>query len=141
MPTIQGSGGSVVLPGGFNAKLNNWTAQLVVETVDTTGFEDQGYRTREPVLVTLTGTASGAARFSIQNATPANADLLGESAGLGGAKGAVTLQAAPGCTYSFSAVMHKITLSRPVDGRCDVTFEFQATGPITQTWDQGQDSE
>jgi hypothetical protein len=138
MPTIQGSGGSVVLPGGFNAKLNNWTAQLIIETVDTTGFEDLGYRTREPVLVTLIGTASGAARFNIENATPASATLLGESAGLGGAKGDVTLQAAPGCTYSFAAVMHRITLTRPVDGRCDVTFDFQATGHITQTWDQGE---
>lgn len=136
MPTIQGTGGSVTLPGGFNAKLNTWSAQITVETVDTTGFEDNGYRTREPVLVTLTGSASGAARFSAENATPANATLLASSAGLGGAKGEVVLQAAPGCAYSFSAVMKRIALSRPVDGRCDVTFEFESTGPIVQTWDE-----
>ena len=138
MATIQGTGGSVVLPGGFNAKLNNWSAQITIESIDTTGFEDDGYRTREPVAVSLSGSASGAARFNVENATPANATLLGEAAGLGGAKGQVTLQAAQGCAYSFTAVMKRISLTRPVDGRCDVTFEFDATGPITQTWNQGQ---
>ncbi len=136
MPTIQGTGGSVTLPGGFNAKLNNWSAQLTVETVDTTGFEDNGYRTREPVMVTLSGSASGAARFSAEHATPANTTLLGETAGLGGAKGDVILQAAPGCAYSFHAVMRRVSFSRPVDGRCDVSFDFESTGPIVQTWDE-----
>jgi len=139
MPTIQGTGGSVTLPGGFNAKLNTWSAQLTVETVDTTGFEDNGYRTREPVLVTLSGSASGAARFSAEHATPANASLLGSTAGLGGAKGEVVLQAAPGCSYSFVAVMKRVSLSRPVDGRCVVSFDFDSTGPIVQTWDEASD--
>lgn len=138
MATIQGTGGSVTLPGGFNAKLNNWNAQIIIQTIDTTGFEDNGYRTREPVTVSLSGAASGAARFNTENATPTNATLLTTSAGLGGAKGQVTLQAAQGCHYTFNAVMKKITLARPVDGRCDVTFEFESTGPITQTWAQSE---
>lgn len=131
--TIQGTGGDVSLPTGFGAKLASWTANIDVTVVDTTGFSDNGWRSRRPTKVQLTGSASGTVD---DTSLPLNGSLPSSTAGLSNAKGSFTLTAATGCTYGFTGVISRVSMTRANDGKGEITFDFTSTGTVTQTWDQ-----
>lgn len=138
--TIEGLGGTVSFPTGFNGKLSAWSATFTVETTETTGFADGGYRVLEPVKQYIDGSASGTAQYDGASAAPVPASLMdGSGLALGdwsSVKGTVTLTATTGCTWAFSAVITSVAINRAADGKADITFNFQSRGPITQTWDE-----
>ena len=88
----------------------------------------------------MTGSAAGTAEFDDSDTKPLPADLADGSAmaagDLNNAKAVMTLTATTGCTYSFTAVVTRVSMSRPADGKMDVSLDFESTGPITQTWDE-----
>jgi hypothetical protein len=138
---IVGIGGNIALPSGFNAKINSWSASHTVETVDTTGFADGGFRAFDPAITSLTGSAVGTAQYDAANSAllpTAVADgsvmALGDLASF---VGTVTLTFVTGCTWACTtAIITGLSVSRPVDGKAEVTFNFQFSGPWTQTWDE-----
>ena len=132
MATIQGTDGNVTLPSGFNIKANGWSADTVIETVDTSGFADNGYRTNEPTIISMTGAVTGTAEGG--TSTPLPAALLAATADLTQTQGTITLTAETGNTYSFSATITNVSHNRPVDGKYDLTYSFISSGQITQTW-------
>lgn len=132
--TIQGVGGTVALVSGFYSKFHTWEATLNLSVVDTTGFEDNGYRTREITIADITGTATGTAIKGIANSTPVVAALLAGTLAPTNAKGSMTLTSDTGCTHAFTAVIGDIKFTRPIDGKEDITHSFQSSGAITQVW-------
>lgn len=137
--TIQGTGGDVTLPSGFTGKLGTWSAQIEVGSVDTSGFSDNGWQDNRPTIVGMSGSAGG----TLITDTPAlPTALMASSADLTAAKGTLVLQAATStstsstnvCKYTMTAVISGVSISRPVDGKADVTFDFQSSGTITQAW-------
>lgn len=130
MATIQGPGGAASMVG-FNIKASAWVADLAFETVDTTGFGDDGYRVREATVASMDGTISGTA----ENSIPVPAAVLAAAFTPASLTATVTLTASSGNTYSFSGIANNVNFNRPTDGKMDMTLSFQSKGAITQsTW-------
>ena len=129
MATIQGTGGSVTI-AGYNGKMNSWSADLSIEDVETSGFTDAVFRTFEPVIVSLTGSAT--ATGERDTATDAPAPTLSGLASA--APVAIVLTAQSGNTWSFSAVVSSVSYNRAVDGKLELTFNFESSGRVTQAW-------
>ena len=137
LQTIQGVGGSFTTISGFNAKFNAWTANITNETVETTGFSDAGNSTNESGgPVKLEGTAVGVAQFDAATTALIPSAALGATPTFSSWKGTVTLTAATGCTYGFTAVVSGVSTGRQYNGRMEVTISFVSSGAITQTWDE-----
>ena len=140
LQTIQGLNGDVTMPTGFNFKVTQWSGDWIVDVVDTTGFDDGGFRTKEPVMTQLNGSVTGTGEFGAATTAPIPANLVDGSAmstgDLAEAKATITLLATTGCSYAFTAVMTRVSFTRPVDGKMDVSLDFESSGPITQVWDE-----
>lgn len=135
--TIQGVGGGFISVSGFNSKFTAWTANITNEVVETTGFIDIGNSTNESGgPIKLEGTAVGVAQFDAASTALLPATALGASPTFSAWKGAVTLTATAGCTYSFTAVVSGVATGRQYNGRMEVTMSFVSSGAITQTWDE-----
>ena len=134
--TIEGLGGSVTI-AGYNVKFASWSADYTMETVDTTGFDDGGFRTKAPVIASMTGSAAGTASEGAATTEPIPGALATTAMTVGGmaaATAAVVLTGTTGCTFTFSAVVTRVSMSRPVDGKMDVTCDFESTGVIAEAW-------
>lgn len=136
MATIEGLNGAVALPTGFYCKFNTWSATVAITVVDTSGFTDNGWKTVAPVQVSLSGSAAGTGIFNVASASPINSTVMGSTAGLSSASGSFTLTATTGCTLGFSGTVTQVGFSRPVAGKLDVTYNFESSGQVTQTWDE-----
>jgi len=134
--TVEGLGGNYATPAGFNVKADGWSANFNIGTVETTGFIDAGYKTREPVILDMTGSASGTGQYDAASSAPIPATLVGATPALTAAQGAFTLTAKGGCTLGFTGNMTQVGLARPVAGKLSLSHNFESTGPITQAWDE-----
>ena len=134
--TIEGLGGNAAFTAGWTFKVASWSADYNVEVADTTGFGDGGFRAKAPVIASMTGSMAGTGQSATTVPVPAGmANGTTMSVGdLAGATTTVTLTATTGCTYAFSAVITRLSMSRPVDGKMDVSADFESSGPITQSW-------
>lgn len=132
--TIQGDGGDCTLPNGFSAKLSVWSASMNVSIANVTAFDSKGYQENRPCIVDMTGSASGTCITGNAGDAPVLVATLGVTFVPGNCKGNITLSATAAKTYIFDAVITNIKLSRPINGKMDVTFDFASTGPITQNW-------
>lgn len=128
--TIQGINGNVTV-ANFIAKLDAWSADLSFGLVDTSGFDDQGYRTREPLLCGMSGAATGTC---VMDSPPFDNAVLQAPMVPATLTAAIVLTATTGCTYSFNAVISRVSLTRPYDGKMTVTFNFVSDGRITEAW-------
>jgi hypothetical protein len=138
---IAGVGGGLTMPTGFNAKLSAWSATYNITTEEVTGFDSGGCEEHEPVAISVSGSGTGTLQYDDSNAKPlptalADGAVLAVGDLLTNAVGSLTLTAITGCTWAFSAVISGIAIERPAKGKATVTFNFQSTGPITQTWDE-----
>lgn len=138
--TIQGKGGNVTLPTGFNAKLDTWSASLDIKTTDITGFSDNGNRSVRPVLGSMSGSAGGTL---ITDSAPVATAALGATPDLSACKGTITLTAAAATStsstatsyYTFPALVTGVQMGRPNADKGTVTFNFQSRGAITRVWE------
>lgn len=134
--TIEGLGGSVTTITGFNGSINAWSMTVDITIVETSGFTDKGYRVKAPTCVSATGSFTATGQFDAASTTPIAAAGLTTTAGLSSYFGTLTLQAKTGCTYAMSAVISQVSMNRAFDGKLELTFNFESSGRITQTWDQ-----
>lgn len=130
--TIQGNGGDCTLPNAFVAKLSVWSADINVSIADVTAFDSAGYLENRPCIVDITGSAAGTAQSG--GAGPVSVATLAATFAVANVKGIITLTAATGKAYSFTAVVYNINMGRPENGKMDISFNFASTGPIDQTW-------
>jgi len=135
MATIQGTLGDATLIGtgattAFDAKLDMWSAALDTGVVQTTGFGDAGYRTHEPTIGRMSGSASG---MLITEFAPVPVLALGATFDPTKCKGSVVLTATTGHTYTFNALISNVRITRPNDGKPSVSFDFRSDGPVTQS--------
>ena len=134
--TIQGVGGNITMPTGFNSKYNRWQATANFSVVDTTGFSDSGYRTRALTIADISGSATGTALFDDASTSPIAAAVLAATFAPLSAQGSITLTHTTGCTHSFTGVISSVGFDRPIDGKEDTAHTFESSGAITQTWDE-----
>jgi hypothetical protein len=140
MATIQGLGGNIALPTGWNFKVSGWSFTYTVGTEETTGFDDGGFETHEPVFVRFEGSATGTLEFDATTTAPipaAMADGGGMAVGdLASAKGTATFTATAGCTLEGTVVVTSLPMNRTAKGRGEVTINLLGSGALTQTWDE-----
>ncbi len=130
MATIQGTGGNAVVTG-FGCKIYSWNGTLEATDVDTTGFADSGFRTCAPAAVSFRGSAVGTGYYNGSNTAP-----LGDGVTTLSVPSActITLTASSGHYYTFQGLVSGVRFTRPVDGKLDITFDFESTGAVTQGW-------
>jgi len=140
MSTAQGLAGSITMPTGYNMKHASFDLDHSTETVDTSGFEDNGFRTREPVVTSFTGSTAGTLEWDASNTAPLPSVLADGSAmaatDLSNAQGTLTMQVVTGCTIAATCNVTGFSASRSFDGKADASYNFESTGPITQSWDE-----
>ena len=140
MATIQGLGGTIALPTGYNFKVSGWQMTHTTGTEETTGFDDGGFEVHEPVFTRFEGSATGTIEYNASNTAPlpaALADGSGMALGdLDDAKGSATLTATTGCTYAGDVIITSSAINRTAKGRGEITVNFLGSGPLTQTWDE-----
>lgn len=134
--TIQGVGGNIALPTGFNGKHFQWNATFNFNVVETTGFADLGWRTRSITYADVTGTATSIPQFDAATTSPINATLIGSTLVPASGKGSMTLTHTTGCTHAFTGVIGSVAFNRPFDGREEATYTFSSDGAVTQVWDE-----
>ncbi|MEM6259676.1 MAG: hypothetical protein AAGI37_15460 [Planctomycetota bacterium] len=138
--TIQGLGGSVTNPTGWNFKVSGFSFTYTVLTEETTGFEDGGFETHEPVAVRWEGSMTGTLEYDDANAAPIPASMAdGSGMALGdldSAKGSSTFQAIDGCTLAGTVVVTNMPITRNTKGRGEVTLNVLGTGALTEAWDE-----
>lgn len=140
MATIEGLGGSVTLPTGWNFKVSSFSFNYQVLTEETTGFDDGGFETHEPVAVRWEGSATGTLTYDASNTAPipaAMADGAGMAVGdLANAKGTGTFQSKTGCTLAGTVVVTSMPIDRGAKTKANVTLNMLGTGALTQTHDE-----
>ncbi len=130
--TIQGTGGSVMLPSNVYVKAREWAADIDTNVIETTGFSDNGWRSKAATILSMTGTVTGVGDASY---TPLPASLFSSTAGLSYLEGEFTLQATSGCTLWCAGVITSVEYNRAADGALELTLSFKSNGEIRQTWD------
>ncbi len=135
--TIQGVGGSCTLPAGFYAKLSEFSATLDLNSVDTTGFSDVGWVVHEATFMHFSGSAKGTMVYDAASSSPAPPTLMAATPALTTANGSITLTFFTGCTWTFNGHMSKIAVTRPTQGKADITYDFEHQGGgVVQVWDE-----
>lgn len=130
---ITGIGGDVAFSGDVNAVLETWSATLTVNTVSYAGF-GEAFENTKPTTASMTGSAAGRIQFDASSTEPF--PLTGSQADLTAYVNTITLTATTGCTYAGSAVLTNINVTRPHNGRADISFDFKFDGEPTSTWDE-----
>lgn len=140
MATIQGLGGNIALPTGWNFKASGWSFTYTVGTEETTGFDDGGFETHEPVFVRWEGSATGTLEYDATNTAPIPADMAdGSDMALGdldNAKGTATFTATTGATLEGTVIVTSLPMNRNAKGKGEVTINVLGSGALTQTWDE-----
>lgn len=129
---ISGPGGNFSFAGVIG-HISAWSASLVLEDVETTGFAEVGNRTFDATTVMVTGGAVGTGQ-TLTVAGIISTTGLGASPTMSAYKGAVILTAASGCTWSFTGLITAVALNRPQNGKLDLAISFKSTSAITQAW-------
>jgi hypothetical protein len=132
MSNIQGTGGSITLPSGCNAKIQKWSAQIIGEEFIHTGFGDNAWETGDIISGQLIGEAIGI----IMTTTPAPAAYFSAVCGVSSFEGTITLTAANGKELSFDALVLETGIDRAEtdDGTSVLRYSFESTGPVKQSW-------
>jgi len=129
-----GSDGAVVMPTGFKAQINTWSATVSRTTSIVTGFGDTGARRVASAVVDITGSAGGVPYYNASAASP-----LGLEASAAGGNVELGFNGTSGtaeCSLAFDAVFSAVALSSTQDGDATVTFNFEvaSTAAPVFTW-------
>ncbi len=130
MADVGGPGGSATLASGFVAHLAGWSANWIFTLVENTGFAEVGNRTSIPTAQILVGSAVGT---GIAASTLVPAGLASATPTMSSCTGTLVLQSYSGGTMACQANFSSVSINRHFDGKEDVSFSFQSTGPITNT--------
>ncbi len=125
---VSGCAGSVTL-AGRGARISAFSADLIHEIYDATGFSSAGYRQNQGGLKSCSGTAVGFLTKGSADDTPNFAALECEDQG-----DEITLVCDTGCQYSFIGQISSIRIDESVDGNARITFAFQSNGAIDEQW-------
>jgi hypothetical protein len=129
MATAVGYEGNVVMPSGHNFKPDMWQGSFGMALIDTTGFEDGGFRTAQGGLRSGAGSATGHVKYNAASTTPGTiaASRAGASA---------TLTITTGCTVTGTMLVANVGHSVDVNGESRVSFDWAFTATITHTHDE-----
>ena len=139
MSYIVGNDGNATLGSGNNAHLSTWSATFTRNSSVITGYADAVAR-RRLGLLDATGSAAGHLKYNVSSSAPTtgilgttNADgaaLVLSVIGAGGSVGNGN------CGYSITAVVSSVALSSDKNGDATVSFNWEASGSITEVWDE-----
>lgn len=128
--TIQGSGGQCDI-AGFVCKFDTWNINCGVTLANTTGFIDAGWQVMEPMLGTISGTATGTV---IEENAPIDTTIFAATAVTENFLSATTLTVNAGITFVGTALVSNVRLARTIMGKMVATVDFTFTGKVTPTW-------
>lgn len=136
---IKGSTGSITFTDGeIAARLENWSASFDNTVVEYRPFDAAPFPVRHVTGISLSGSATGVIQFDDTTTAPFKTSLTSTGvlteANMNDV--ALVLTATTGCTYGFNAALDGVSITRPSDGRAEITVNFSSTGAITQTWDE-----
>lgn len=133
-----GSDGNCVLPSGYAAQLNTWSASVTRQTSVTTGFGDAGTSRVASKIYDITGSAGGFPIYDVSAASPIST-FAGSSGPDGGEVQLIVSgvhDASSECSFVFNAVFSSISLASTQDGEATVAFNFElaASAAPVFTW-------
>ena len=149
----HGSDGACVLPSGFNARLNTWSANLTRTTTVTTGFGASVQNRRASGVIDCTGSAggfplygSGSGSANDNGISPIKHTVTTLDDRAGGTiilffvdvDGDGVADANDDLSITFDAVFNSFDFGVTQDGESTVTFNFEmndSDGP-TVAWDE-----
>jgi hypothetical protein len=132
---VAGTSGAVTGENYFNCDVDAWSARIGGE--DTVGYRtfSSDWKTKKNTGYGGSGSLRGTIQFDDEDTEPIS--------GLGdGPVGAIfeaidfVLTAETGCTYTFTGNLTIVDLQRTSGDRMVGTFNFEADGEISQTWDE-----
>lgn len=133
---IKGTGGNVTGIGASNffAKLVAWSAVADWNTEEITGFGDDNYRKFNAAgPISMSGSAGGFLSGTTAE-PPIPLAMLAATGDLDEAEVTLTLTANANRTFSGTAIISQVQMTRTEGGNATVTFNFVFTGRITPTW-------
>lgn len=125
----------IVGPGGdattdpFVGKIVLWTATFDFGLVDTSGLEDEGWTTCSPTVVSCAGSVLVEVT---QEDAPLPQSIFNATAGVQQFEDAeFALNLDDTRSFTFSAQVGNVDLTRPYEGRMDMTVNFRSSGEIS----------
>lgn len=128
---LTGTGGNVAM-GDHVCTFQSWRATLTVENLNTTAFQDGGWKDFEAIGAQIVGDAVGV----ISTTAFAPSAIFAATLGVAEFEETVTLTVASGKTLSFTAGITATELERAEEGQNSSVcrFRFASKGQVTLTW-------
>jgi hypothetical protein len=125
--------GNITLPTGFSGAIFRGTLDLDATLIDVTNATTSaGNAERLTGVKSCTGTAMAYPQNSGSGLAPGWATI--PSGANIQTPAAMTVTAASGCTYVFTAVISKIAWGWDYSGKQTLTFSYASSGAIVESW-------
>lgn len=133
---IVGGTSGAVTAAGFGVDLDSWSARIGAE--DTVAYRTFASKWKNKKNIGYGGSGSfrGTIQYDDTGTAPMPTDTTIDADGFEGVS--LTLTAETGCTYTGTANITVVDLTRDAADRMIGTFNFEFDGPVTQTWDVGE---
>lgn len=140
---VYGSDGAATLnsaaaasgSGVHNLLSNTWTASVNMEISRVRAYGDS-WSTAKGGVKTASGTIGGGMSYNVAKSGP---NIVG-AATTGTLDTAFLLTAAAGCTYQVASpntvIIGQAGVNHQFSGDVTVNFNWEANGPMTETWDE-----
>lgn len=129
---INGVNGGVTFPSGIGIDPMSWSLEFDQQVDDTSNYSDS-----PAAAGTANGSGVYSATYSVTGvlAEGATGTTPGAPSSLTSGGGSYTLTAYTGCTYGFTGIISRYSIShRKVAGAQVATISGRTTGAITETW-------
>ena len=128
MAAIAGKGGKVVNDTNDVANISSWDLDVSVDMQDTTALGDDW---KENISGLAEWSASAEGSWDIESDT--NGQTAFQTSFLAGTSVTLKLYVNAANYYSGSAYISSMSVSTPVDGKVDVSYEFTGDGELSYT--------
>jgi hypothetical protein len=123
----SGVDGAVAFLSSHVLKFDTWTGRYGQRVNNITGFDSGGYEENLGGLKFGEGSATGHFKYGTTTTAPGSASFSKTG-------GTATFTVATGCTISHSTIVSDLNISSDVNGAARGSFNWRATGTITETW-------
>lgn len=141
--SIVGNDGSITMANAEDGTvhgglLNRWRARCSYVTSEVTGFTDVKNRRNRLGLLSVEGSASGTPQFDAAVTAPQAGPIVASTSGPSPDGNALVLTSAAGCTWTFTAAIHAISMDMNKIGDALLTFDFMNgdADDFAEAWDE-----
>ncbi len=131
---VGGTTGSVAA-SGFNCDVDGWSASVRVGEVTYRTFSSE-WLSRKNISFTMEGSFTGTIQYDAANTAPMPTSTGGGINGVAFSGVSLVLTAHTGCTFTGTANITGIDLTRQASDRATGTWNFAFDGQPSMTWDE-----